>query len=490
MDYDEHELHAIMTKNWRENMIGNMILSSATLPKLHELSEVVADFREKFPSAITIDIVSHDCKKSIPILNKTGYAVLPHQLSSNYSEVLAMVSYCIDNMTLLRYFDLEGVVAFIRFVESNGYIPGSWSVTRKFDSIENVTMVTVKKHYLEVMGKLRAEDWPTIHSALMQLRDKKIKPNVHIDHAGNKLRKVEGGQEEQCAIYVTTKDAYTLTDGPTIFLANDVEKVAKFCIQQANIPAKVMEDIVAKIEKNNLVTEKIAEAERELEDAVERNATKSDSSAKKGKKMKMESSKSGGGGGDPDAVESTTSYQLDQQIEQLRSLYKAARLNEIFVPNKAAHSEKWAVKMDTSKSFSSDIDDDIIIQIMSLGDVDDSWKILLLMGIGVFASHRSIAYTEIMKSLADQQKLYLIIASSDYIYGTNYQFCHGYLSKDLTMTQSKVIQALGRLGRSHIQKQYTARFRDDDHIRKLFIEETVKIEAVNMNRLLVSKQSD
>ena len=34
-----------------------------------------------------------------------------------------------------------------------------------------------------------------------------------------------------------------------------------------------------------------------------------------------------------------------------------------------------------------------------------------------------------MKRLADEQKLYLIIASSDYIYGTNYQFCHGYLSK-------------------------------------------------------------
>ena len=31
---------------------------------------------------------------------------------------------------------------------------------------------------------------------------------------------------------------------------------------------------------------------------------------------------------------------------------------------------------------------------------------------------------DIMKKLAEEQKLYLIIASSDYIYGTNYQFCH------------------------------------------------------------------
>ena len=36
-----------------------------------------------------------------------------------------------------------------------------------------------------------------------------------------------------------------------------------------------------------------------------------------------------------------------------------------------------------------------------------------------------------MKELAVKQHLYLIIASSDYIYGTNYNFCHGYIAKDL-----------------------------------------------------------
>ena len=57
-----------------------------------------------------------------------------------------------------------------------------------------------------------------------------------------------------------------------------------------------------------------------------------------------------------------------------------------------------------------------------------------------------------MKKLAEKQKLYLIIASSDYIYGTNYQFYYGYLSKDLlNMTQEKMIQAFGRIGRQSTQ---------------------------------------
>ena len=39
------------------------------------------------------------------------------------------------------------------------------------------------------------------------------------------------------------------------------------------------------------------------------------------------------------------------------------------------------------------------------------WKILLLMGIGVFEKNPNIKYMEIMKKLAEEQKLYLIIAS-------------------------------------------------------------------------------
>jgi hypothetical protein len=81
----------------------------------------------------------------------------------------------------------------------------------------------------------------------------------------------------------------------------------------------------------------------------------------------------------------------------------------------------------------------------------------------------------------------MIIASSDYIYGTNYQFCHGFLSKDLKLTQEKIIQAMGRIGRNNIQQTYTVRFRDDEQISKLFTSETEKPEIINMNKLFNSK---
>ena len=118
---------------------------------------------------------------------------------------------------------------------------------------------------------------------------------------------------------------------------------------------------------------------------------------------------------------------------------------------------------------------------MSL-DVECSWKVLLLMGIGVFTQHKNIAYTELMKKMAKDQKLFLIIANSDYIYGTNYQFCHGYISKDLYVTQDKIVQAIGRIGRNSSNSEYSVRFRDKKHALLLFFP-CEKPEVINMNRL-------
>jgi hypothetical protein len=120
--------------------------------------------------------------------------------------------------------------------------------------------------------------------------------------------------------------------------------------------------------------------------------------------------------------------------------------------------------------------------------IENIWKVLLMMGVGVMTeqSNSNKTYTEIMKDLAQNQRLYLIIASTDYIYGTNYQFCHGYLGKDLNdISQEKIIQALGRIGRNKLQQDYSIRFRDDAHLLKIFqASATAKPEVVNMARLL------
>jgi hypothetical protein len=103
----------------------------------------------------------------------------------------------------------------------------------------------------------------------------------------------------------------------------------------------------------------------------------------------------------------------------------------------------------------------------------------------VFKNHPNVTYTEIIKKLAQQQRLFLIIASPDYIYGTNYNFCHGYISKDLKdITPEKTIQAIGRIGRKQQNCIYTMRFRDDTILKQIFLPNKNNIEAYNLNNLL------
>ena len=530
MDQPNHPLHTTIQENWQKNEIPNMVLSSATLPKLHELGETISAFITKFPGARIHNIVSHDCKKSIPLINKFGYAILPHYLTEDYGELQQIVAHCEQNLSLLRYFDLTETVAFIRLVEENKeegpeFIPSNCTTRRCFASLDDVTMLNIKLHYLKVLKRINQENWSTICALSRNNWIKFILSNNNIDAKGLPIKKAAsvgpslagagGGKgiplirmnsvfqapiaaapilpltplilDAQSGIYVTTKDAFTLTDGPTLFLATNVEKISQFCIQQAAIPEIVMTDILEKIQYNNKVNDRIAILEHDLEDICEQSKNKN-SCADESKLAK----KSGGGGGGKSSSAKDTGKDLEnkkgvakinQELEMLRGLIKSATLNETFIPNRAAHIKKWAEHMDTKSVFTSDIDEDTVIRIMMLTDVIDSWKVMLLLGIGVFTNHKSITYTEIMKKLADEQKLYMIIADSDYIYGTNYQFCHGYLSKDLALTQEKIIQALGRIGRNNIQQQYSVRFRDDEQIKKLFYEEQDKMEVRNMNRL-------
>lgn len=521
MDREEHELHSYINRNWRENLIPNMVLSSATLPKLHELPNSTQNFAEKFPGAQIHNIVSHDCKKSIPIINKSGYVVLPHLLSQNYETILEIARHCEQNLTLLRYFDLDEVVKFIIFVEKNNLVSSnSAKIDRSFATLDDVTMQNIKLHYLKLLGKIKAGTWTEIYTSLTLGRQRRIPQNNSIDDKGNKLKKVAsvgpgvvvGSYTAQpnagkpltkmmseqivssatvpekdlgnSAIYVSTKDAYTLTDGPTIFLAEDVEKIAKFCIQQANIPVQATEAILEKIEYNNRINERIDELEKNLETLEEKSKTKvleTDGGGKFG--GKNYSKKDDGKKNNAPNENNKDMNKINEELDKMRAMIKTAELNETFVPNKVMHLRKWTESQNTIASFTSDIDDQTVIEIMMLKNVADNWKILLLMGIGVFTNHPDITYTEIMKKLADTQKLYMIIASSDYIYGTNYQFCHGYLSKDLVLTQEKMIQALGRIGRNNIQQTYSVRLRDDEQINKLFYAEHDKPEVKNMNTL-------
>jgi hypothetical protein len=465
LDYETHELHQTINKNWSENQIPTMVLSCATLPSQDDLQPIFDDFINKFDNAEIHRISSYDCRKSIPILDTNGFCVLPHYLYEEYNEMISSAVYCNENKTILRYFDLREIISFIEYVNIEKYIDERYTIDTYFeDKVQNITMNSLKEYYLEALLHINSENWVDIYDYM----SKKRKPRYNEPRSNVYIQTIT---KPPVGVSITTTDAYTLTDGPTIFLANDVDKIAKFYIKNTNISNTVYSDILKNIDYNNTVTNRINKLEKDIETQEEKEGKTNTKGKDNNYKMSNEIRK------------------LVNETDNLRKKVKLVSLESVYLPNTRLHQNRWTPDGTVRENaFISNIGEEMSKEIMLL-DIDDHLKFLLLLGIGVFKQIENKRYMEIIKQLADEQRLYIIIASTDYIYGTNYQFCHGYIGKDLNnMTQQKTLQAMGRVGRNNIQQDYTIRFRDNNMIMKLFKTPEHNVEAINMCKLFVSQR--
>jgi hypothetical protein len=449
MDYENHELHDIIRTNWKDNVIPNVVLSSATLPRASEMKPVVDGFTDKFPDAGTSEIASYDCKKTIQLLDATQQIELPHYLCDTWEKVRVCVQHLLCNKTVLRYLDVRAIMSFVKYLISIDHVPPRLMPRIHFESIGDITMTGVKLYYLEVLEYLDGSRWDEIYRHEISNRVKPFNDSIHI----------------------TSQDAWTLTDGPTIYLTNDVNRVAQFCLKKAGVPKQMVDDMQAALQFNSKIAKQIAQLEKDIDDKDAEDSERDDKDDAKGKKIVSVRAK-------------TEVRQLREKVDILRGQIKPLVLNDVCVPNTRAHLERFDKSEYVGRSFSASIDSAVAERILSLS-IADNWKILLMMGIGVFATGGDVSYIEIMKKLATDQRLYLILADSDYIYGTNYQFSHAYLGKDTKdMTQDKTVQAMGRVGRGRLQQSYSVRLRDNTFATKIFMPSSERPELHNMNTLL------
>ena len=445
LDYNEHPFHKIIGENWKKNVIPNIILSSATLPSINDLKDTVIDYKSRFDGE-THNIESFDYRKSISLVNRDGYVVMPHNISNDYHIIKDSVNYIEKNKTILRYLDIDNSIDYINYINKKKlYKNDIYSIDNYFCKLEDITIETIKEYYLLLLKNIKKDRWSEIYNYFNKNQIKKYNSTVNI----------------------STSDAHTLNNGPTMYICEDVNKISLFCLQSLQIPDNILKIISKTIDSNSNINEKILVLEKAFEDGIAKEDIK-------------ENKMSNNRGLSPELRD------IKNKLDSLKDCIKNINLPDIYVPNKLDHLVKWSNKKYID-AFTSDISEYTVEQVMLINDIEDIWKLLLLLGIGVFSNHTSTRYIEIMKDLAKNKKLYLIIATSDYIYGTNYQFDHCYLGKDLlNMTGEKIIQALGRVGRSKISDNYTIRIRENEIIKKIFLKSTYTPEVTNMQKLFIS----
>lgn len=454
LDYDNHVLHDIIHQIWNVNIIPNMILSSATLPNNTSIIHVANTFATKFNCDIHY-IKTSDFNKSICIYDVDSNISTPHWFlkknNASFSDLKNVIQTMKKDKTLMRYLHIDSCIDFISFYKN------------VFDCIEKkwflLSSNEIKELYLETLDAIDEHEW------------------VIMDIEKNGLvRKYYDSN-----IYFLTKDAYTLTNGASIFLTNDVFKIAKFCFKQLDIDKQQLIKITEAIEFNNIIQGKIKIIENQINDEE----TKLNPSGEKDKKIDR-------------MMDDDNTSKIKRLQDKMDKLYKSMKKTNIsngYIPNSYEHlikhnaqnyKEKYpSGTKETFKPFTSRLVDDDIIRIVSIPDIEDSWRLLLLCGIGIVSDTMSNEYNIIINDFAFKKKLFMLIASSDYIYGTNYAFHHGYIGKNMVeSSRQKLIQAIGRIGRGYTNEHYSIRMRNDEIINILFNESmNNSIEADNMNRL-------
>lgn len=439
MDYETHSLHDSISKLWEVNKIPNIILSSATLPNESDLIPMSQKYKDKYGGEVFY-VESIDETTQITLLDSQGQIVMPHKVfKDDWDGLVTFIEkHGLSHMKFLSLTECAELIVYF----SKRYTQIKGMMDKVFPTVISITSQKIRLFYYEIL------------KSLTRWREEMI------EYLGSKAPRTLNVSN-----LIVTESSHTLTHGPTIYLCENTNDWMDFYVKNSGIHENTLVEMEKKLQSNQVILEKMNRIRKDIEDKTAKD---------EGNENKMKDQR----------FDSATKT-LIQEMDILEKSLKPVHLHACYIPNSREHFDKWTKDMNyaSSGAFQSYIDETSVKKIMNM-DVSISYKILILMGIGVF-NPQSSDYNDLVKELSEQKKLGAILASSDFIYGTNYQFCHAYIAEDLCkMTQEKIIQAIGRVGRKEQNKTFTFRFRDDKLIRSLFIQENT-LETKQMNKLFI-----
>ena len=131
------------------------------------------------------------------------------------------------------------MIKFILYVNKKKYVASQYLLENYFENFEDIEIISLKIYYLRLLTLVK-EKWDDIYQ-YFQEKNRKMYDSV---------------------IKVTTNDAYSLTEGPTIFLTQDVKKTAMFYLRVSNIPEDELDKILQIMSENEEYMLELEEVEK------------------------------------------------------------------------------------------------------------------------------------------------------------------------------------------------------------------------------------
>jgi hypothetical protein len=473
LDVHSHPLHDVIRKNWSINVIPNIVFSCATLPNIDMVQNVITCHESKFSTHEFHNITAHDELTNVLLYDDCGNVIMPHTHFKSLHILQEFLLY--HGLKYHKFYNCTSCCDFILFMD--GYEKSN-VVNKNFNSIFDINMKSIKNLYVKIFSSISNQtQWDKIQKSFF----KKYPKHTKMTH----------DDEHYIGTDLTAYAAKSLTNGPTLYITNNILNVSKYLLSKGNIDKTMLVDIECKISHNNKVSNELNKKIKDYEDKIEK--FKDNDNVMANERF-------------PEDV-----LELKREIDTLEKKIIPLTLDSRYRPNTKDHYMLWNknsnVKFEESDVYCSSIDDVDVKEISQLDSLQNIFKHTFLMGIGIFTNHsmtndsmlssmsndniyrESNKYVEVVKSLAEKKSLYLILADSDYIYGTNYQFSHCYLGKDIQdITQEKIIQCIGRVGRKEKNKHFSFRFRSQEQIDTLYSIPYENVEANNMNKLFAQKE--
>jgi len=370
MDYETHDLHVSITKLWEVNKIPNIVLSSATLPNEIDLEPMKQKYKDKYGGEVFY-VESIDETTQITLLDSKGQIVMPHKVfQHDWDGIVAFIEkHGLSHMKFLSLTECSELIVYF----SKRYTQIKGMLDKEFPRVATITSQKIRLFYYEILRSLTR--WP---EEMREYLDSKTPRTLNVSNL------------------IVTESSHTLTHGPTIYLCENTDEWMDFYVKNSGIHENTLLEMEKKLETNQVILEKMARVRKDIEDKTAKD---------EGNENKMKDQR----------FDSATKT-LIQEMEALERSLKPVHLHPCYVPNSREHFDKWTTNMSfaSSGAFQSYIDETSVKKIMNM-DVSISYKILILMGIGIF-NPKSSDYNDLVKELSEQKKLGVILASSDFIY--------------------------------------------------------------------------
>jgi len=402
----------------------HIILSSATLPLVDELSLIVENYKNKYPGGVVKEVLSNKTLIGCIIKDFNNNIITPHSQCNTQKELEEL-------LIKIKKFPLLGKFYTLPFLMNLNNFMKMYNKNIDIETIESFDQESVLENILLLLERVTTLDTDAFTKfKTIQISD--INENV----------------------YDTTRlDINYDKVIPSKFLTGHAFKYFGCCLVASDDPYEYV--------KNNLfeVLEKIKEKVNIR--SVHKDYEKYKKEVKKFNVLE-------------EAIKQK--YSSEEVInEKLEILYKTQpkyNFNKSLEINSHDHIKSFAkyVKSYDNTMLKNSIQHEALD--ITEYTIDDNLKMLLYMGVGVYSKSLDSDYTaKVLEMLADRELAY-IFADESFCYGANYQISNVIISDDIGNTHSinTILQLIGRTSR--IGKSWSGRVYLDtltaDRICKFF----------------------